>query len=336
MNEAATMTRPQERTKFLALPGFEVRLASLLNSGALVNGWLITGGEGNGKATLAFRLARALLWRERPVDNNDLHVPEDSRAFALVASGGHPDLFVAARKYDEKKERYATEISVETIRDLTMFLNHTASMGGWRVAIVDTADDLNRNSANALLKALEEPPARTAIFLLSATPGRLLATIRSRCRRIDLRPLDNETIRAFLIEEGAAKGEAATKIAREAGGRPGYALSLALSDGAEAIELADDFWRRLNAGEGALDIASKLVGKNADAVWPTFQSIFIDRVTAEARRLANANDKLAAEFARMRERSSSLFARGNALNLDRAQVLYAVEREFKSLTAVSQ
>lgn len=336
MTKAADITPPRARRDFLAAPGLEAHLVQALNAGALANGWLISGGEGAGKATLAFRLARALLWRERPLDWPTLDVPETARVHSLIASGGHPDLFVAECRYDEKKERYASEISIEVIRDLTHFLNHTASMGGWRVAIIDSADDLNRNSANALLKALEEPPPLTAIFALSAAPGRLLATIRSRCRRIDLRPPDDEAVAAFLQREGAAKKEEAQRIARVSSGRPGFALSLALGDGGDAIEALEEFWSAARGGGDVSGVAQRLAGKAADGVWPHFRAMLVGRLAGEAKSDAMAEGANAGAIADLRERVDTLFTRGDAVNLDRAQMVMAAARAMNSAFAAAR
>jgi len=330
MTESETILHPRARPDFLGVEGLEAELAQALNAGALANGWLIVGGQGAGKATLAYRLARALLWNERPAGAASLDVPRQSRTFALTASCGHPDLFVAERRYDEKKERYPTEISIEVIRDLTHFLSHTASMGGWRVAIIDSADDLNRNSANALLKVLEEPPQRAAVFVLTATPGRLLATIRSRCRRIDLRPLADETVAGFLMREGAAKGADALKFAQAAGGRPGYALSLALGDGADAIEALEEFWTAVHAGRDVSALAQRLAGREAEGVFAYFQAMLSARLAGEAKRLAKSGDQRARALVNLRETVTSLLARGEAVNLDRAHTLTAAARAFRS------
>jgi len=319
---------PQARANFLAAPGFETQLAQLLNAGALANGWLITGGEGAGKATLAYRLARALLWRQRPLDAETLDVPESAPEFALVASGGHPDLFVAARRFDDKKERYATEITVETIRELNQFLSYTASMGGWRVAIIDSAEDLNRNSANALLKVLEEPPARAALFVLSSAPGRLPATVRSRCRRIDLRPLPNETIAVFLESEGVVEGGDARKLASVAGGRPGFALALALGDGAAAIDAVGDFWAAAAKDGDVGIVASRLAAKEEEGAFALFRTLLNARLAAEAKSLAVRGHPKASAFVDLHERLNALFRRAEAVNLDRYQILLAAGRAF--------
>lgn len=333
MPEDTDIKQPRSRTNFLGADGVEARLAGMLNAGALANGWLISGGEGIGKATLAYRLARALLSRDRPANAQTLEVPVTAQSYSLVASGAHPDLFVAERAFDEKKERYATEISVDVIRDLLHFLSHTASMGGWRVAIIDTAEDLNRNSANALLKALEEPPPRTAMFVLTSAPGRVLATIRSRCRRIDLRPLADELVADFLIAEGAADRKAAGAIAAKAGGRPGFALSLAQGEGADAIALADEFWSAASAGRDVTAIAQKLALKNADSVWPHFGAMLVGRLADEARARALGGDSAAAVIVDLRTEINSLFVRGDAVNLDRMQMAMSAGRSIAAAFA---
>ncbi|MDZ7627490.1 MAG: hypothetical protein U5J99_03650 [Parvularculaceae bacterium] len=321
------MTPPHQREGFLPAPELDAQLKRALEQGALANGWLITGGDGIGKATLAYRLARTLLHEG---DARTLDAPP-SRAGALIAAQAHPDLFVAERRYDEKKERHATEIAVETSRDLIEFLSLTPSMGGWRVVIVDTADDLNRNSANALLKALEEPPAKTAIFVLSASPGRLLATIRSRCRRLALRPYPDDVVAAFLEREGAASGANAVKIAEAAEGRPGFALRLAAGDGAEAIDAVAAF---LSARDAA-GVAGKLAAKAADGVWPVFQEMLLRRIDRAAREAAEAADNRAADFVRLRETVGTLFMRGDAVNLDRFQLVLAAARAFAAAPRIA-
>ncbi len=328
MTEQTDITPPRARADFLAQEGLEPFLLQALNAGALANGWLIAGGEGAGKATLAYRLARALLSTGHPGGAVTLEVPQSSRAFSMVASGGHPDLFVAERVFDEKKDRYATDIAVDTSRDLIHFLSLTPSMGGWRVAIIDTADDLNRSAANALLKALEEPPPRTAIFVLSASPGRLLATIRSRCRKILLRPLPDEIVAEFLAREGAATGEEALRIARAAGGRPGHALSLAQGDGAGAIAAVEDFWSAVQRGGDVGAVAQRLSAKDAAGVWPHFQSMLLGRIAEQAMSAALAPGTAAGAFVDLRERVDTLFTRGDAVNLDRYQLVLAAARAF--------
>lgn len=327
MTDTSQLFPPHRRSDFLAAPDLDARLQRALAQGALANGWLVTGPEGIGKATLAYRLARALLHE----GGTSLDAPPDSRASALIASRAHPDLFIAERLFDEKKDRHAAEIAVETSRDLISFLSLTPSLGAWRVVIVDTADDLNRNSANALLKALEEPPAKTAIFVLSAAPGRLLATIRSRCRRLILRPYADDDVAAFLEREGAANGEDARKIAAAAEGRPGFALKLALGEGAEAIDAVGDFL----AARDPATVAQRLAPKSADAVWPIFQELLLRRVDHAARAAAMNADACAADFVALRETVTTLFARGDGLNFDRFQIILAAARAFAAAPRIA-
>src|SRR5262249_37067052 len=118
--------------------------------------------------------------------------------FQQVASGGHPDLLTVERSFDEKRGRMREEIVVEDVRAVGAFLRLTAGAGGWRIVIVDSADELNRNAANALLKILEEPPNRALLLLVAHAPGRLLPTIRSRCRTLSLSALKPDAIGDLL------------------------------------------------------------------------------------------------------------------------------------------
>ena len=178
----------------------------------LHNSWLLCGIEGIGKATLAFRFARFLLAAdERQRDKyGSLDVSVDSQTYKLVANASHPDLKVIERDFtetDKKKvlkaikegERLSDEelkslkksaiIKVDDVRTINEFLAKKSSNDGWRVVIVDSIDDLNNAGANAILKILEEPPAKTVIMLISHNPNRLLPTIRSRCAKMNLKPL---------------------------------------------------------------------------------------------------------------------------------------------------
>ena len=175
-------------------------------SGRLHHGWLLTGREGIGKATLAYRFARHLLAEtgERDAFGASLAVAEDTTAYRQVLALSHPGLLVLRRPYDVKAKRFAASIPVDEVRRLRGFLAHSADAGAYRVVIVDSADELNPNAANALLKSLEEPPARTVFLLVSSEPGRLLPTIRSRCRTLALAPLGQEDLRKAVVAAVAA------------------------------------------------------------------------------------------------------------------------------------
>lgn len=323
---------PHERENVVGRAEEERRLRAALNEGALSNGWLITGQKGAGKATLAYRLARAMLDPSALSDANSLQTPASARVFRLVAARAHPDLFVAERLYDEKTQRLATEISVETIRKLNAFLSRTAA-GAWRVAIVDSADDLNRNAANALLKSLEEPPPRTAILLTANAPGRLLATIRSRCRRIALRPIPIREVDELLRGELACDGEEAARIAAASKGLPGYALSLAVGDGGEAAAAAAMFLQAAAGGEDVSRIAASLSGRQAENKRRVFERIVLESICAAARAAAlgepvhrGLEGIAPVQLVGAHQAIRTLFTRADAVNLDRTQTLLAASR----------
>ena len=162
-----------------------------------------------------------------PTRPSTLDVPATAPVFRQVAGGGHPDLLTIERGYDEKRDRYRTEIVVDDVRELGAFMHLKAAAGGWRVVVIDSIDELNRNAANALLKVLEEPPAQALIILVSHAPGRLLPTIRSRCRRLTLGPLDERVMEELLSRHSPGLAEADRRLLiRIADGSIGRALEI--------------------------------------------------------------------------------------------------------------
>ena len=217
-------------------------LAEARQGGRFHHGWLICGPRGIGKATLAYRFARALLAGAPPADGglfgdapvDDLSVDAESAVFRQVLAGSHPDLLAIERGFDPRRKRLRDEIVVDDVREMGGFLALTPAMGGWRIVIVDAADEMNRNAANATLKLLEEPPARALVILVSHNPGRLLPTIRSRCRQLPLRPLAEAEVAGLLAglrpELDAAEQAALVSLAE---GSIGRAILLADAGGLE-------------------------------------------------------------------------------------------------------
>lgn len=221
---------PRETYALVGHVAQERALADALNGSRMHHAWLIAGPKGLGKATLAYRLARVALGA-RPIGPRTLDVDPEHVVSRQIAAQAHPDLFVLKRGLNERgKPR--REISVDEARELSRFFSLAPSEGGMRVAIIDAVDDLNRNAANAILKTLEEPPARSVLLLVCHAPGAALATIRSRCRALALRPLPDADIAGFV---GASPDDPVIALAK---GRPGRAIALnAQGVGAMAAEL---------------------------------------------------------------------------------------------------
>ena len=226
--------------------GHEAALASLWNdhqAGKLAHGWLISGPQGVGKATLAYHFARALL-----VGEDTTQIPESHPVFRRMVSHSHSDFRVIEPEYDEKKEEYAREISVEQAREIGQFLALTPGESQWRVVIVDAIDQLNVNAANAILKILEEPPPQAILILISHNPGRLLPTIRSRCRQLRLHPLDQKTfsrvIRTVAPEIDSA---ALPALAELSDFSPGIAVQLANQGAIELYRMLLELLEKLPA-----------------------------------------------------------------------------------------
>ena len=211
------------------------------NSDRLHHGWLITGPRGTGKATLAWAIARFLLATPpddggglfgAPPPAETLAIPEDHPTARRMRAGSEPGLFVLRRPVDEKTKRLRQMITVEEARKLKGFFALSSADGGRRVVIVDSADEMNPSAANAILKILEEPPARTTMLLVSHQPSRLLPTIRSRCRELRLVPLSPADISAALDQAGVDAEASADTLAALAAGSAGEAVRLANLGGA--------------------------------------------------------------------------------------------------------
>ncbi|WP_435891148.1 DNA polymerase III subunit delta' [Meridianimarinicoccus marinus] len=213
-----------------------------VNTGRLHHAWLITGPPGIGKATLAWRLARFLLTTPEPSSDASLFgAPEpltsldpgpDTAPLSRVEALSEPGLFLLRRGWDAKTKKLRTVITVDEVRALNGFFALSRPDGGRRVVIVDAADEMNANAANALLKRLEEPPAQTVFLLVSHMPSRLLPTIRSRCRTLPCTRLPEAQmaeVLARLLPDTPADERAA--LAQLADGSPGTALRLQVHDG---------------------------------------------------------------------------------------------------------
>lgn len=315
---------PRRRTDLAGHQAAEELLLRQYISGRMHHGWLFAGPRGIGKATLAFRLARFLLTHPDPgsaAGSTSLFVPPESPVAHRIASRGHADLFVLERVYDAKSERLKTEIAVDDVRRASAFFARTAGEGGWRICIVDAAEDLNTESANALLKILEEPPAHSLFILVSHQPGRLLATIRSRCLRLDLSPLSETD--SVKVLEGMAEQEAEDikRAAQLSRGSPGRALELLNSDGAKYFDLLRQLMSRSQPIDlpAKISIADGLQGRDMAEDFTIFSELLLTHVADLARRSALAGGGSA--LARAHEEIGHTLRQASALNLDRRQTV---------------
>jgi DNA polymerase III subunit delta' len=224
---------PRETAVLFGHQEAERALLDSYKSGRIAHAWLIGGPPGIGKATLAYRLARFVLAHPDP------GAADVQRATSLAVDPGHPvarrmaaqaqgDLLVLERSLNEQTGKLYTVIRVDDVRRTVSFFGSTAGEGGWRITIVDAVDDLQREGANALLKVLEEPPPRSLLLLISHAPGRELPTLRSRCRRLLLRPLEiTDVTRAITAATGLdAEAPEVRQAAAAAEGSVGRALGL--------------------------------------------------------------------------------------------------------------
>jgi DNA polymerase-3 subunit delta' len=337
---------PRENATLIGHEAAEAALQASYRSRRLPHAWLFTGPRGVGKATLAFRFARFLFAQGASpgllgASGEGLATAPDHPVFRRVASGGHSDLLVVERGVDPKTRRQRSAIVVDDARAVSSFLHMTAAEGGWRIVIVDGADMMNRSSANAILKILEEPPRRAVLLLLSDNPGRLLPTIRSRCRHLLLKPLsDAQVVDSLRFYRPDLKPEDAAALARLGGGSIGRALELASANG---LDLYNNVFSLLDQipkidGEALSGFADGLARRGAEASFALFAELLPGWLARMVTMESGGEERavLPGEAATMRrlvsrrgldqwvevwENLTHLLAQADDLNLDRKQVV---------------
>jgi len=231
---------PRATPRLFGHAGAEAAFLDSFNAGRLHHAWMITGARGLGKATLAWRIARFLLATPETEDAGmfsppppaSLDIPENHPVARRMRALGEPRLFLLRRAWDEKKSRLQDVIAVVEVRKMKSFFALSAADGGRRVAIIDAVDEMNVSAANALLKLLEEPPARVTLLLIAHQPHRLLPTVRSRCRELRLAALPPPDLAAALAQAGAeVDPHAAQGLTELAAGSVGQAFRLTDLDG---------------------------------------------------------------------------------------------------------
>jgi len=364
---------PQENDRFYGHTTAEQHFLTAHKATRLHHAWLISGPKGVGKATLAYRLARFLL-ANRGTSSNEalpalfdkeilnesdepsLHMSSEHPIFHRVAINGHPDLSVVKLERSEDGKGMQTVIAVDKIRDISRSLSLTSAEGGWRVVIIDGAENLNTNAANALLKLLEEPPNKVIFLLVCHIPNRLISTIKSRCTHLKLPPL-SENILDNLLQSylpNISQDERQTLI-RLSDGSIGRALELRTNDG---LEIQQELMTIFNTfpeidTENAHKFADLIAGRENEQYWKTTQELTTRNIAdliksaigktdlislgygvvevAPLSRLQNLGSPM--QWTKVWEHTIELFATADNLNLDRREVILSI---FGTMANVAQ
>jgi DNA polymerase-3 subunit delta' len=317
---------PRETSVLFGHSQAERAFLDAYRGGRFPHAWILGGPEGVGKATFAYRASRFLLARGDPASSavqqaTDLSIDPEHPAARKVAARGHGGLFVLRRQWNPEKKSMPTVIPVDLARKAISFFESTSAEGGWRVCIVDCAEDLNVNGANALLKVVEEPPQRSLFLIVSHMPGRLLPTIRSRCRMLAFRPLEPEEVSRALASSPAGGNDAALqrRAAELSGGSVRHAFKI-LDEGTLAIvehiraaldRLPAIDWTDLHA------VAEGLTGRVNEAAFETTIETIFDWLGEQTERRAGEGARRLAPLAEVWDKIARQVRETDSYNLDR-------------------
>lgn len=327
-----TVRAPRETVAFFGHQEAESTLLRAYQSGRIPHAWLIGGPAGIGKATLAYRLARFVFAHPDPgsdavQQSQTLAVDTDHVAARRIVAGSHGGLLVLERTLNERGV-LRTVISAEEARETVTFFGATAGSDGWRICIVDTVDDLNAQSANALLKILEEPPPRTLLLLLSNAPGRVLPTLQSRCRKLRLRALETADViaAAATATDLSLEDPVLAEAAAAAEGSVTQALNLM---GGKALGLYQRTMTLLDALPRLDPMALHALGDAMSSADRTTLGAFVDAIDqwlAARLKVGNANANLArlARLGEVWEKIGSAARDARDFNLERKPLVFSV------------
>nr|WP_255609569.1 DNA polymerase III subunit delta' [Methylosinus sp. Sm6] len=333
----ADAPHPREANDFFGHAEAERELLDAFRRGRLAQAVLIGGPEGIGKATLAWRFARFLIAHPDPSAAAaqaavSLQVPPDSPVSRRIRALALPDVSLLRRTWNEKSKKHYTEIRIEDVRRLIHLFQQSSGAGGWRVAIVDSVDDLNRSSANALLKLIEEPPERSLFLLIAHRPGRVLPTIRSRCRKLALAPLAEseivDAVRALGSPWSARPQAELAAAAARAEGSVRETLRLLDGDGVAFDSALRAMFARLPQVDwlAVHALADRLTGRDNEDAYETFMSAvfrFLDRAV-RARAEQGAGAATLVPYARAFERIDEAARDTEIYNFDKRGLILAV------------
>lgn len=333
---------PRETLRLVGHAAEERQLLDAYRSGRMHHAWIIGGAEGIGRATLAYRLARFILANPDPaadaVQNAaDLSVRADHPAARRIARLSHPDLFVLRRQYLPERKTIPAEIRVDDARRAVSFFSSTAGEGGWRVAIVDSADDLNTNGANALLKVLEEPPARALFLILSSAPRRLLPTIRSRCRTLTMRPLGEDELLDVLAGLPDLTAGSEAELAGIAPAAEGSVRRAAALLGEDSLELRAQIETLLDAlpktdHARVLALAESVAARDGGARFELVLDVVLDWLHQRTLRGAAEGEARLARWAELWDKFARASRDAEIYNLDRRPLILSMMADLAQAT----
>ena len=291
----------------------------------LHHAWLIGGPQGIGKATLAWRMTKFLLANPDPTSTkvqaaHHLSVPESNYTSKQVEAHSHSDLALLRREWNDKTKKHFTEIRVDDVRSALNLFHHTSGSGGYRVCLVDCADDLNRSSANALLKVIEEPPPRSIFFIVAHNAAHVLPTIRSRCRKLLLKPLSDEAL--FPAVRAAAPELEAGDIrhaAERARGSVREALRLMSGSGVQVDQQVNRILNGLPKinWDWVHDLADQVTSREQQNEFDVMVGAVYDWLDATVHARAGEGASRLAPFAEVWEKVAADVRETEALNLDK-------------------
>jgi DNA polymerase III subunit delta' len=300
------------------------RASQAIRSGRPAQALLLGGEPGIGKATLAYRIARYLLRYGATADGPpDLSVAPNEPVSRQIEAQANPGLLVLRRPWDEKNKRLRSVITIDEVRRLGEFFGLKSASGGWRIALIDSADEMNEQSANALLKILEEPPRHSLLILISHAPGKLLPTIRSRVRRLDLKPIPETTLDGLLARLVAGIGEEErAALARASDGSLGLALRLAGEQGAQLARDAENLLDTNGSPDwlAMIKLADRVARRGGEL--RQFGDFLGRAVSRRIRACADQGGGDAREI-ELWEQLNALFARAGEVNLEPRQTVIA-------------
>ena len=330
---------PGETTELVGHSDIVKRFLTVYKSGKLHHAHLITGPKGIGKVTLALRFASHLFRNPDPSVASltlDEGGNERDAIESKLAARAHPNLLHLSRPWDHERKRFKTQLTVDEVRQTVPFFGTSKAESGWRVAIVDSVDDMNQNASNALLKILEEPPERTVFFVISHSAATVLPTIRSRCQHMALKPLASDEVLSIVDKHGLTDGlsqEDRALLGHLSDGSVRSAITLAHEDGLALYksfmtlvsDLKNPDWSAIQA------LADKVSVRNGEDRYRLLIR-FAERLMEQKAKGADggySNISVLARWAEVWEKTRKSIRTADAYNLDRKQTILGLFHEMR-------